>query len=703
MRTLRKTRFLALHALVVVILSVVAAGAASASSQVAAPPVVVLADLSAIRQSEDGINLTKAFISLATALHDKQPFMLVPLDRPDKVYGPLPAQDPGFQALMAEVNGLLESPETGQQPDIFAALASVSELLAGERGVQLYLVTGGSWPADISQLGPRLTPLVNFFKQNSWAINGVSLPGASEPVQGLLRWVATSSGGKVFTLTLPDGFKGLTDAVLRDSAKGALSQIGGGMLEPNQLPTYSVRIAPGTRETTLLFFKDSPSGYLRLTNPSGFEASAGDRSVSTVSETPYLVVWRLVDPAPGVWKVEAHDFQGLLSAWQYSANKYYPFMEPLPTVPLSEPATLVASIRDGQRVAVLDKVQMFARVTTPEGAVLVHEMNDQGRAGDAVAGDGYFSVTVPPLELAGNYAVNLELAWPEYDYRMSSQGEFSVRPFPSVELSPIRVEGLKPGEKAKVATATVHVQGEPYAIPTEQLTAAIASDVDNRGTVEVVPQRLLDQGRAWQFDVYFTPQEEGLHTLVLTLGLQYAGRPYVHTSDSLVLSSLLPAPPAAPSEPPAPVTAPAPSVPAPGPRGFPWGLLAIPALALAALVYWLTRPSPRGYLVSDRNELVVDFRNMRRHPIMNLLSKNTVRGSELKLPGFEEVSFQFMGKRVALRTRRTTPTVRVNNQPLVDEMTLGDRTWIGAHGKLYSFLLRPPQEPQAAFGGDDGN
>ncbi len=702
MRTLRKSRFLGILALFVIVLSLVA-GAASATAQVTAPPVVVLADVNAIRQSEDGASIARAFITLVTALHDQQPFMLVPLDQPDKVYGPLLAQDPGFQALMAEVNGLMEASESRGQTDLFAALASTSELLAGERSVQVYLLTGGSWPADLAQLGPRLTPLVNIFKQNSWAIHGVGLPGTSESVQGLLRWVSSGTGGKVFNLTLPDGFKGLTDAMLRDSAKGALSQVGNGMLEPNQLPTYSVSIAPGTRETTLLFFKDSPSGYLRLTNPSGFEASAGDRSVSTVMETPFLVVWRLVDPAPGVWKVEAHDFQGLLSAWQYSVNKYYPVLEPLPTVPLDQPATLVASIRDGQGVAVLDRVQVLARVTTPQGATLVYEMNDQGKSGDAVAGDGYFSVTVPPLELEGDYKVNLELAWPEYNYRMSSESGFSVQPFPSIELSPLKVEELKPGEKVKVATATVHVQGEPYAIPTGQLSAAIASDVERAGTIEVVPQRLLDQDRAWQFDVYFTPQEEGLHTLVLTLGLLYAGRQYVHTSDSLVLSSLLPAPPPAPSEPSVQVTVPAPTIPAPEPRGFPWGLLAIPALALAALVYWLTRPSPRGYLVSDRNELVVDFRNLRRHPVMSLLSKNTVRGNELNLPGFEEVSFQFMGKRIALRTRRTTPTVRVNNQPLVDEITLADRAWIGAHGKLYSFLLKPPQEPQTAFGGDDGN
>ena len=67
-----------------------------------------------------------------------------------------------------------------------------------------------------------------------------------------------------------------------------------------------------------------------------------------------------------------------------------------------------------------------------------------------------------------------------------------------------------------------------------------------------------------------------------------------------------------------------------------------------------------------------------------------MRGNELGIPGLEGVRFSFSGRRVGLTSRGATPTVRVNNQPVVEKTPIRDRTWIGAHGRLYSILISPP-------------
>jgi hypothetical protein len=118
--------------------------------------------------------------------------------------------------------------------------------------------------------------------------------------------------------------------------------------------------------------------------------------------------------------------------------------------------------------------------------------------------------------------------------------------------------------------------------------------------------------------------------------------------------------------------------------------------------YLITRTGPFGYVYNDRNEPVINFANLRRHPVLGLLFKNSVSGKDLGVPDLEGVTFNFSGEKVGLRTRRGAPTVRVNNQPLIGKTTIQDRAWIGVHGRLYSFLFSPPKfTGEPAVGDDD--
>ena len=121
----------------------------------------------------------------------------------------------------------------------------------------------------------------------------------------------------------------------------------------------------------------------------------------------------------------------------------------------------------------------------------------------------------------------------------------------------------------------------------------------------------------------------------------------------------------------------------------------------AWVIYWLTRSRPYGFLYNDRSELIVDFANLNRGFFRSLLSKNSIWGKELNIPGFEGLSFNFTRRRIDLYNRQVTTNVRVNNHPLIGQTPIQDRTWIGTQGKLYSFLLSPSQpQPQGGAAGD---
>lgn len=671
---------------------------------------LILVDRYAVSQSEGGLGLTESFIGLVSTLREGQQVAFVLADAPANVYGPVEAGGAEFKAVHKEFMSALASSEAAVAVNLVNSLGQTLNFLAdveASAGSTVYTVTGGELREDVVSSSDTLTLIMNNFKDARWPVVAVALPEVSPATSAFLDMISTEFGGDRYELSAIGGFKEIADGILSDRARGGLVEMSSGTLSPSEVITSSIDIAPGTGVATIVFFKDGQQASLRLSNPSGFEASDGDRSVSSVFETPYVVVWRLLDPVPGEWNVEMRG-AGQISAWQSTTNKLSVDLLSFDSVPYDLPAELVAFVSDGGELVRVDGVEVRAIITDTEGNITFHQLNDDGVLGDAIAGDGYYGTTISPLGVEGSYPVKLELYWPEYDYSISTMKTVSAQAFPSVQLSLLKTEDLKLAERNLVATALVHIEGQPYAISTDQLSVEIVSILAAPGILEVLPQNLVNQGQAWGFDIYLTPTNEDLHTLIFNLNMQYAGREYTYTSDSIVVSSLLPPPPPEPIvivlPEPAPIVAPPVLVVN---RGLPRELYAIPGIIGLAILGWalylLTRPKPFGYIYNDQNVLLVDFADLDRSAGAVFFSKNAVRGAELGVSELDGVSFKFTKDRVELLSGRTEPTVRVDNQPLIEgeQTTIYDHSWIGTQGKLFSFFLsRPIMQPAPAVGDD---
>ena len=693
--------------------------AAYGNPQAPLPFVIVLADRQAVSESEKGVGLVESFLGLVSALKDGHPFAFVNADEPTNFMGPTVAGQLDFKTVTRRFEDSLRPVGPVPEADLISTLAQTYNMLgieAAAPGSTIYLITGAASGPALTALAERIMPMVGLFQKRGWPIVALSLPGTSQELHEITDTVSLLSGGGRFELSVPDGLRALSGHILGSEAKGSFTELTRGELSPNEVLTSTLSIAPGTREGILLFLKESPRGSLRLSDPSGF-------AVSSVVETPHAVIWRLNEPTPGQWNVDARGIEGAVSAWHYAANKYGLDLVSHGSVPLNEPSTMVAFVTEARERVALEGVRLTARITAPDGATLLHELNDNGVSGDAVEGDGYFSATIPPVGLEGEYKVELQLSWPEFDHRISSPTAFRAQAFPSIKLTPAKTQRLRPGERSKVANLIVHVEGQPYAIPAGQLQGSLTTNLDRKGTLEIKPQRFLDRERAWAYELFFTPDLEGLHTLVMQLTIEYAGRSYTHIAHSMVLSSSMPAlpiqpvlvvptpvvpPPVAPE---AVATLPLAQLPSPEPvvvqppSGSPWGAVAVVLTVVAVLAagasYWSTRTRPHGYLYSDRDEMVVDFANLKRHPILRLLFRSYVLGTELGVSGLEGVRFKFTGKRIRLSSRGVMPTIRVNNQPVVGDAWLQDRTWIGTYGRLLSFYLSAPKPQMEPGLGDD--
>ena len=708
---------------------------------------LVIADRDAIRASEENGYLFESLFGLLTTLRPEDRMAFVPVQEPGDVVGPVGGGEADLRLMIADIDSIMDG--TPLEPaSLVDAMVEASSVMGDERalsGSDVYLIVADDARVALDRQHSNLAPLLSRFQENGWRVNGLILPETTSSVKQFLGKMAQDGGGSVYDLSAEGGFTELGQAILSEDLRGSLSPLGQRDLYPSEVMTTSVDISPGTEETTVIIVKETPAGSLRFSNPDGLEFSDGDRSSSRVIETPHVVAWKLTDPVVGSWMVDIDGVEGRVSVWNHSTNRYNLVLGNSEPIPTGQPATISAYLTEDGRPVKLEGITVVARLTTPDGANLAYTMNDDGENGDVVAGDGYYSVALGPLQSIGKYETVLEMWWPDHSYMVSSGSSFTASAFPAIRVEPGSLDELESGVRALVATVYVHVQGEPYAIQSEQLTASIgtpfeqgrraalgqgkaaqgtvgqslptpASAPEGLGLLEVEPQRLFGDGPAWEYQVYYTPSSEGMRDLFFDLDLEYSGVSYSHSSEALRLTSLAPvvpevvpevapvAPVAVEISPPAvPVTVPVTISPTPATvvaetqsmAVWPVVVALVVAIALiaTALAYLLTQARPRGYLYNDLNEPIVDFAKLKRGPAMALFLKNLVPGRDLNIPELSGLVFMFTRSGVKLRSAGEHPTVRVNNQPLINEAEIDDRTWIGSGGKLFTFMLSPAQDP----------
>ena len=718
-------------------------GVSEAESVGARQMAVVIADRDAIRASEDSGYLFESLFGLLTTLRPEDRMAFVPVQEPEDVVGPVGGAEVDLRLMIADIDSIMAG--TPLEPaSLVDAMVEASSVMGDERalsGSDVYLIVADDARVALDRQHSNLAPLLSRFQENGWRVNGIMLPETTSSVKQFLGKMAEDSGGSVYDLSAEGGLTELGQAILSEDLRGSLSPLGQRDLYPSEVMTTAVDVSPGTEETTVIIVKETPDGSLRISNPDGLDSSQRDRSSSRVIETPHVVAWKLTDPAVGSWMVDIGGVEGRVSVWSHSTNRYSLVLGNSEPIPTGQPATISAYITEDGRPVKLHGITVVARLTTPDGANLAYTMNDNGENGDVVSGDGYYSVALGPLQSIGEYETVLEMWWPDHTYMVSSGSSFTTSAFPAIRVEPGKLNELESGVRALVATVYVHVQGEPYAIQSEQLTASIGtpfeqgrraalgqgkvaqgtegqslptptSAPEGLGLLEVEPQRLFGDGPAWEYQVYFTPSSEGTRDLFFDLDLEYSGVRYAHSSEALRLTSLAPvvpevapvAPVAVEISPPAvPVTVPVTISPTPATvvaetqSMAVWpvvvALVLIIAVIATVLAYLLTQARPRGYLYNDLNEPIVDFSKLKRGPAVALFLKNLVPGRDLNVPELSGLVFMFTRSGVKLRSAGEHPTVRVNNQPLINEAEIDDQTWIGSGGKLFTFMLSPAQDP----------
>ena len=665
--------------------------------------VILGLDSNSVVSKESHMEMVDSIIGIMSTIKQGDDFYLMPMDSPGNYIGPYRAGESDFVEFPRKVRDIISNSENNSSlrvavDETLGESYGLLDIESAPPGSGLYLISTNEYPNHEDYVGHRLDPLAGLFYERGWHISAFSLSGIPASNLEVSTNLAATTEGNIFQLQDIGGLKLFTDYLLTTDNRGKLISAGEKKLTFSNLLISDIGVLPGTEYVMALFFRESNAGSFRLKNPDGLEASTGDRSSSSVLETPNAVIWIINDPTPGNWNVDVTGISGLVSSWYLASNKYGLNFQMPEVVPTDEAATISAFITEAQSISVMgEDASISADVVTPGNTSITYALEDQGVDGDLKSGDGYYSAKIPAPLSEGTYSVSVHLGWPNIKYNLTRDFTFQAKVFPTIEMAPLYTSNLFVGEEYTVATIYTKIKDSPYAVLPSAITPQIANDLQFHGTLKTNPRSPDSEGKAWMYDVIFAPDKPGQISTIFHVNLAYANRNYSRSTGNLILESrVLPQAPQAPAQPysnvpyqPAEPNTLPPSTNTPKTK-IPLGIiipLAILAIILIMIViYHNSLPKPYGFISDESGNSVLNFDRLRsRRVIRSILARHIVAGSETGMDEFIGSNFVFGKGSLLITATSAAHTIRVNDHPLVGSANVSDGTWIGATGKLFRF------------------
>ena len=656
-------------------------------------------DSNSVVSKKTHMEMVDSIIGTMSTIRQGDDFYLMTMDSPDNYIGPYRAGETDFEEFPGKVQDIISNSEDNSSLGVavdqtLGESYGLLDIEGAPPGSGIYLISTNEYPDHKDYVGHRLDPLSDLFYERGWHISTFALSGIPTSNLEVSTNLATATEGNIFQIADIRGLKLFTDYLLTTDNRGKLISSGEKKLTFSNLLISDIEILPGTEYVMALFFRESNAGSFRLKNPDGLEASTGDRSSSSVLETPNAVIWIINEPAPGNWNVDVTGISGLVSSWYLASNKYSLNFQMPEVVPIDEAATISAFITEAQSISIMDKDAVIsADVATPDNTSITYTLKDEGVDGDLKSGDGYYSAKIPQPLAEGTYSVSVHLSWPNVKYNLTRDFIFQAQVFPTIEIEPLYTTNLFIGEEYTVATLYTRIKDSPHAVLPADINTQILNDLQFDGTLKINPRSPDSEGKAWMYDVIFSPDKPGQTSAIFNVDLNYANRNYSRATENLILESrVIPHSAAQPysNVPYQPESnAPLPST-NPSKTKTPLGIIipvAIVAIILIIIaIYRNSLPKPYGFVSDESGTSVLNFdRLQKRRLIRSIFARHIISGSETGMAEFVGTDFVFGKGSLLITATSAAHTIRVNNHPLVGSAYVVDGTWIGATGKLFRF------------------
>ena len=571
--------------------------------------------------------------------------------------------------------------------DQFAALASAFSYLSSvsaPAGSEIFLITGRMQDGS-AQNRDRIIGFADLFIAEGWKINAVMLPSATTDARDFLSSIVNRASGRWDDTGTLDGISAFAQQVLGTDGELFLDIA----LQSGTTAVQAIEVAPETTRLSVALVRNSNRAELDLFDPHGVQLGATSNAARFIV-TPNLLVATITNPEPGTWSLRATgDGLPILASVDIQNPLQITLVEQ-PPIPAGQPAVLMVMATVDGEPRWLPGAAVTATVKSPDGGSVVYRLHDDGLGGDAVFGDGVFSVVFDASRDQGFNDVVLALGWDNYGATLKAVDAFQTEVFPTLEIVPAIGGSVEAGREIVVGTIEVSVGAYPYPVLASALNAVVTGPTGESvpGTLRVIDQ--LEDGTGWKFEVLATPSESGPQTVTAQLNAEYVGRAFNIFGPTAQT----------------PVTVNYPVIDTPveiveGPSFLPivGGLLIALLVALGIAFFVITRRhvSPYGYIYDDRQQLIVDLSSIRKGGLKGMLSRGTISmtdAPDLPLPGARLV---FKRSGVELHYDNSASlTMRVDGSPVARIVHLRDGSRIGFSGRLFEFTTARHRTQPAA-------
>ncbi len=616
--------------------------------------------------------------------------------------------DNAVSTLVQRVAGRVENGGSDQ----FAALASAFGYLSGESapvGSEIFLISGRMQDGS-QQDRERIIGFADLFIAEGWKINAVMLPSATNETREFLSSIVERASGRWDDTGTLSGMDIFANNILGLDGTLVLNIA----LRSGNTAVQAIDVAPETTRLSVAMVRNSTRASIDLFDPHGVQLGATSNAAKFIT-TPNLLVATITSPEPGTWSLRATgDGLPIMASVDLRSPLELMLVDQPPLQAGLQSVLMAVATVNGEPLWLPGAVVM-ATVKSPGGSSVVYSLNDDGEGGDAVLGDGVFSVVFEASRDQGFNDVQLELGWDNYGASIKAVDSFQTEVFPTLRIEPSTGGVVEAGLEIVVGTIEVQVGEYPYPVTPSALTATVTGPTGESVTGSLRLIDALDDGTGWKFEVLATPSESGPQTVTAELSAEYVGRSFNAAGPTAQTAVTLNVPALPPTES-APAAEPVREI-AVTPAELDDGSLLVPTiggvLIVLLVLFGITlfviarrQVTPYGYIYDDRQQLVLDLSSARRGGLKGMMSRGVISDAEapdLPVPGARIV---FKRSGVELQYDNSgSATMRVDGKPAARIVALRDGSRIGFAGRLFEFSTsrrrsRPavPTVPEPAAG-----
>ena len=220
--------------------------------------VIMSVDIDSISNGNDAA-IFESLTGILSTLQPGENFYFSTMDDPELFLGPFEAGSRNFidyRSLFAEKINAYASENVINLPEVMSQAYNIMGKESAPAGSTLYLLGQREVPTDPEYTARRLDPIAEMFTTNGWTITGITPANADPSIIYILDRIATKTGSMRYELTIDDALRNITNKIMTRDSLGALTLSGQATLARDEILTSTIKIAPGTKDATIILFKE---------------------------------------------------------------------------------------------------------------------------------------------------------------------------------------------------------------------------------------------------------------------------------------------------------------------------------------------------------------------------------------------------------------------------------------------------------------